>query len=65
MRIVVQLVTWIFMRNHLCHNTGTARATALMVKLGLLNLVRDIVANLSKQDRADVVSQVSENSLSM
>ena len=40
------------------HIAGTAKATALMVKLGLLNLVRDIVANLSQQDRSDVVSQV-------
>ncbi len=30
-----------------------------MVKLGLVNLVRDIVANLSQQDRSDVVSQVT------
>ena len=36
-----------------------------MVKLGLLNLVRDIVASLSQQDRADVVSQVSKGNLSM
>ena len=32
--------------------------TALMVKLGWLDLVRDIVATLSRQERADVVSQV-------
>lgn len=38
----------------------TAKATALMVKLGLLNLVRDIVAKLSQQGRADVVSQVNQ-----
>ncbi|CAL8463565.1 g3099 [Coccomyxa elongata] len=38
---------------------GTARSTALMVKIGMLNLVRDIVANLSQQGRADVVAQVT------
>jgi hypothetical protein len=32
--------------------------TALMVKLGWLNLVRDIVVSLSRQDRSDVVSKV-------
>ncbi len=37
---------------------GTARSTALMVKIGMLNLVRDIVANLSQQGRAIVVAQV-------
>jgi hypothetical protein len=29
-----------------------------MVKIGLVNLVRDVVANLSQQGRADVVAQV-------
>lgn len=38
---------------------GSARATALMVKLGLTNLVRDIVVKLSHMDRSDVVAQVS------
>lgn len=37
---------------------GSARATALMVKLGLTNLVRDIVVQLSHQKRSDVVAQV-------
>lgn len=37
---------------------GTAKSTALMVKIGMLHLVRDIVANLSQQGRADVVAQV-------
>lgn len=38
--------------------SATAHMTALMVKLGWLNLVRDIVATLSRQERADVVSRV-------
>lgn len=38
---------------------GTAKSTALMVKIGMLNLVRDIVANLSHQGRADVVAKVT------
>jgi hypothetical protein len=37
--------------------SGTARATVLMVKLGFVDLVRDIVAKLAQQDRSDVVSQ--------
>ena len=32
--------------------------TVLLVKLGFLDLVRDIVAKLAQQDRSDVVSQV-------
>lgn len=30
-----------------------------MVKIGMLNLVRDIVASLSQQGRADVVAQAA------
>ncbi len=41
------------------HTAGAAKATAAMVKLGLLNLVRDIVVVLSQHDRSDVVSQVT------
>ena len=37
---------------------GAARLTVLMVKLGFLDLVRDIVAKLAQQDRSDVVSKV-------
>ena len=40
-------------------HAGAAKATALLVKLGFLNLVRDIVVKLSQHDRADVVSQVT------
>jgi len=42
-----------------CPHAGTAKATSLMVKIGMLNLVRDIVASLSQQGRADVVAQVA------
>ena len=41
------------------HTAGAAKATAAMVKLGLLNLVRDIVVALSQHNRSDVVSQVT------
>ena len=58
--IMIMIMT---MKTSMTFHAGTAKATALMVKLGLLGLVRDIVAKLSQQGRADVVSQVNQASL--
>ena len=38
---------------------GVANMTAIMVKMGLLNLVHDIVVRLGKLDRADVTAAVT------
>ena len=61
--MIIMIIMIMTMKTSVTFHAGAAKATALMVKLGLLGLVRDIVAKLSQQGRADVVSQVNQASL--